>query len=362
MSVYLPSSGSSSIKLLVSNNISTNTYPSVVTPYLLGTACLTGTVEFYGDSITVGLNLPSPSTQRFSHLLAAQYGFTELNTAVSGDMIQDMLTKIYNNHVAGRTCVVKIGYNDCYSANYTDTNMYMIYDTFMAQMLYLCLSSSQLVNNRTGTTQTGAWTASSGSFTNGGSYTATNGATATAQVTGRYVGFFFTTVSTVANCSVTIDGGTAVPVSTYYPPYTTNGVGYGSLAYFYDTGVSGASHTILVTNTQATNLDIEFFFGFDTLSSASNSSVIVMGLEPATFQLTSVGSLSRQTLINNFQYGIVKMLRQTYGAKITFCYSIPHFSWANKLGDNIHPDVHGHARLKNTVVNTLTTGEWIPYT
>ena len=354
MSVINVSNYSGSIGGLKVNN-------AIVTPYVLGTSCLTGTVEFYGDSIMIGLNLPSPTTQRFSALLAAQYGFTELNTGVSGDMAQDMLAKVYNNHVGGRTAVVKIGYNDCYYASYTDNNMYLVYDTIMSELLYLCLASTQLVSNRTpSVTQTGTWVNSTGSFTHGGAYTSTNAATTTATVTGRYVGFFFTTTQT-ANCSVSIDGATAVPVTTYGCPATTNGASFGSLTFFFDTGSVGASHTILVTNTAATNLDIEFFFGFDNLSGTTNSSVIVMGLEPATFQLTSVGTLNRQTLINNIQNGMVKMLRQTYGAKITFVYSIPHFSWANKLGDGIHPDVHGHIRLQNLVNSTLTSGENIQY-
>jgi hypothetical protein len=351
MSVINVSNYSGSIGGLKVNN-------AIVTPYVLGTSCLTGTVEFYGDSIMIGLNLPSPTTQRFSALLAAQYGFTELNTGVSGDVAQDMVGKIYNNHVGGRTAVVKIGYNDCYYASYTDANMYVVYDTIMAELLYLCLSSTQLVSNRTPyATQTGTWI-NTGSFTHGGGYSNVNGATTTATVTGRYVGVIFANSST---CSISIDGATALPVTTYTPPSTTNGANYSALVYLYDTGTTGGSHTILVTNTSTSYTDVEWFFGFDNLSGTTNSSVIVMGLEPATFQGTTTGTLNRQTLINNFQWGIVKMLRQAYGAKISFVYSIPYFSWANKLSDNIHPDVHGHIRLQNLVTNTLTGGETIQY-
>lgn len=332
--------------------------PGKSTPYTLGTACLTGVVEFYGDSITVGLNLPSPSTQRFSSLLAAQYGFTELNTAVSGDVAQDMVQKIYNNHVAGRTAVVKIGYNDCYASYYTDASMYVVYDTIMAELLFLCLSSTQRVSNRTPfVTQTGTWI-NTGSFTNGGGYSNVAGSTSTAVVTGRYIGMIFANSST---CTISIDGGAALPVTTYTPPNTTNGANYSALTYLYDTGVAGGTHTIVVTNTTTSYTDVEWFFGFDSLSGASNSSVIVMGLEPATFQGTSVGNVTRQSLIDGFQHKIVKMLRQNYGAKITFCTSIPYFSWANKLSDNIHPDAHGHVRLQNSVTNTLTNGEWIEF-
>lgn len=342
---------------------------AIVTPYVLGTSILKGTVECYGDSITIGVDLSSPTTQRYTALLAAQYGFTELNTAVAGDGTQDMLTKVYNNHIPGRTCIVKIGYNDVSFNINTDANMYMVLDDFMAQMLYLCLSSTQLVSNRApNVTLTGTW-ANTG-FTYGGSYTNTTGSTTQASVTGRYVGFFITVnPSNATPISIVVDGAAALTIVTYYPPVggTPNGTTWGSLCWFFDTGVTtpGTTHSIAVISTSTITCDIEFFFGFDNLSGATNSPVVVLGLETNSFQQTtanySAGNLVRQYLVNSFQQQTVTNLRQKYGAKITFCADIPDFSWGNKFSDLIHPDKHGHVRLQQLVTKVLTTGEVLNY-
>jgi hypothetical protein len=236
--------------------------------------------------------------------------------------------------------------------------MYILYDCLMSELLYLCLSSSQIVYNRSpAATQTGTW-----QNTWHGSYSSTNAATTTTTVTGRYVGCAFTLGNAAQTCTVSIDGATAIPLTTYVVPNTTNDPAYSGLTYLFDTGSAGVTHTVLVTNTQASALFVEYFFGFDTLGTTTNASVIVMGLESTTFQGTPASAtVNRQSLINNFQYGIVKMMRQNYGAKMTFVSSIPQFSWGNKLSDGINPDVHGHIRLANSVTSTLTTGETIPY-
>ena len=354
---------------LVTNNVK-------MTPYNLGTAILKGTVECYGDSITYGTGLSSPTTQRYTALLAAQYGFTESNLANPGDATQDMLARVYNNHVPGNTCIVKIGYNDVdINVNLFNVNdgtpksidtFYMIRDDFMAQMLYLCLSSSQLLSNRgSNTTRTGSW--SSTSFTNGGSYTNTNGATVTANVTGRYIGFFLLcNIGSASTLTANVDGAGAVALTTYIPPTTPNSTTWGSLCWFFDTGsAAGVAHSIVVTSTSTTTLDIEFFFGFDNLSGSTNSPVVVLGLEPCSFQQTTAnyafGNLTRQYLIDQFQNKIVKMLRLQFGAKITFCEGLEFFSWGNKVADLIHPDKFGHIRLQVLVNSTLTNGEMINF-
>lgn len=330
---------------------------SVVVPFKLGTTFFTGTVEFYGDSITSGLGVST--AQRYSNLLATQYGFTPLNIASAAATIQDMLIQVYNNHVPGNLAVVMIGYDDVADSVYTDSNFYQFKESFMGQLLYMMLNSTQLLSNR-GLSVTGTWSSTSALFTNGGSYTQSNGGTVKANVTGRYIGYFLTlSVSNTATFTVSVDGGPAVSVTAPASPTSPAGGANNMIPWFYDTGTS-ANHTIFLTNGASSTLDVEFFFAFDNLSGLGNSAVVVIGNSPSTFASGS-GTLSRQKLINEVQQQVVTFLRQEYGAKITFVNEIPYWAWGNKNSDMITPDVHGHLRIRDTVNSVLNNGELISF-
>jgi hypothetical protein len=120
------------------------------TQYKLGTGVLNGIVEVFGDSISAGVGLTTPTTECYWALLATQYGFGVNNFAVGGDGAQDMSTRVYNSHVNdGRTAIVKIGYNDVDFDGYTDANYYMFKECLMNSLLYLMLKSNQRLSGRT---------------------------------------------------------------------------------------------------------------------------------------------------------------------------------------------------------------------
>lgn len=328
----------------------------------MGANVLTSTVEFYGDSITAGTGLTS-NNQRYSNLLATQYGFTMVNTAVGGDTVQDMLSKIYNTHVSGNLASVMIGYNDVAVSFNTDATYYQFKESLMGQLLYLTLNSTQLLSNRgASTTRVGTW--SSSSFTNGGSFTTTSGDSVNATVPrGRYIGFFLTIGTSVpGNFTVSVDGGAAVSATVPICFTTLNGAVNNMIPWVYDTGIIGAAHFITVTNQATSTLSIEFFFGFDNLASNGSSAVILIGNYADNFQQGSAATFIREKLITETQQKIATFLRQTYAAKITFVNELPYWSWGNKVSDMIHPDARGQIRILNRINTVLANGELVSYT
>lgn len=343
-----------------------------------GTGVLQGNVEFFGDSITFGYNLPNPSTQRYSALLAAQYGFTAQNYANSGDTILDQYVKIINNHVSdpvtGRTVVLKIGYNDTDENIYSDTNYFLFKEAMMSSLLYLCLSSSQVFNNR-GTVAgisrpTGTWVSSS--YTNIGSYTASaNGTVQATQLTGRYIGFS-TSNGNTNNCTATyaVDGAAAVAFSMPAAGIintTPNNVSAYPITWIFDTR-SSTTHTLTIVNGSSSTLDIDFFFAFDNLSGNSNSNVIVSLNDPSSFIQTttpqagySAGNLSRQKLVMEVQQYCVAYIRQTYGAKIIAVQEYLGWGWGNKVFDGVHPDPNGQKYIADRITSVLTNGESVTF-
>ncbi|MDD4930741.1 MAG: hypothetical protein PHG66_01125 [Candidatus Colwellbacteria bacterium] len=319
---------------------------------------LGGTVEFYGDSITLGIGL-SVQANRYSTLLSTQYGWTELNTAVSGDLTYDCVTKVYNNHVGGRTSFINIGFNDITVTTVTDKLFYQSRNNYECMLLYLSLPSNNVVNTRSASViKTGTW--NNTTFTTLGMYTTTSGATASTTCTGRYVGFALTLG---ANITVTIDGvvictGLLLPASGITTP---NGTAISQQIFLYDTFSSiGSTHTVLITNATATNLDIDWFFGFDTTTNFS--SVIAISPDQYDFSQTNApyigGTPARRNTMLQIQREACHKLRTEYNCKTYFVDASTGWPAGFKGDDGVHPNPSGHKYIQNRVNSVLASGEF----
>lgn len=146
-------------------------------------------VNAYGDSITIGDGLPSPSTQNWAVGFAAGAGLTLLNNyAVVGDRMNDAgeIAAAYSNSPATDTASIIIpGAND--SGDYpTPSHRPILVDGYRAFAAWLALPTGQKVTATSGITFSGSWSAYT-EFGLAGKYTVTVNDTAAATLSGSAV-------------------------------------------------------------------------------------------------------------------------------------------------------------------------------
>ncbi len=200
-----------------------------------------------------------------------------------------------------------------------------------------------------------------------GMYTNINGATITATVTGRYIGFANSvqTVATTASIttSVTVDG---VAISTAIVRKgcgtSTPNAGSATLCtqtFLYDTN-SSTPHNIVITNGAATILIIDYFFGFNNLV----GTVLINSPEQADYGSYSapynLGSPARLLTMRTILKTACNKLRTIYNASVYYVEQSVSWPYGDK-SDGVHPNPSGHQRIAARLNYVLNNGEYVDW-
>ena len=334
----------------------------------------TKTVHFFGDSFTAGIGAPT-AAERYTNVLAARFGFTLVNNGASGHCMPECWLRIILNYIRGRTSSIMIGYNDTdiTTTLYTlPQNYYLFKESLQASMLYLTLPSASFRSSRDGAVSTtGTWVNSGGTYSGASigrySFMNTGVATMTTTMTGRYVGFVICASDKVASFSYTVNGGTSIPIQHKAIGIApSGGQAYMPIAIVFDTGVNGSSNTIVITtnsNFSSELTQIDFFFGFNNLS--SGSTVLVNGISPKTYNNQSInanyvnGDINKSRLFEEMIRSTANFMRREYNAPIYYVDHSPLGNWgfANKTDMN-HPDANGHRRIADRITSVINNGEY----
>jgi lysophospholipase L1-like esterase len=336
-------------------------------------------VEFYGDSITYGYLLSSPTTQRWSHLLCEAMNCTELNYGVVGAQINDLIfhstsgtsyTSVYDNHVDGNTAFVAMGFNDIVQNAVADNVVDELRRTLESVVMFLSLPVGKTRTNARSGVASGNWVGAGNIGSNYGLCTdASTYTNLTQTISGRYVGF---TVNMLVGdaprtMAIIVDGVTINTVLAFFTKGadTSHGSFLNEVLYLYDTGVNGTgAHTLVLQPTigSTVTLCVGSFVGFNHSQSGSNA-VFLLSTEPADFGgITSTGNTGgaeyRRLVLNTIIRTIALNIRQTYGLPIYFVDTGNNFVWGSKADDGVHPNPMGHQYIANRIEHVIHAGEY----
>lgn len=397
--------GGNNISAAGSISMTNLTFNNIIFPYAPLTGTLTSQIDFFGDSVAIGLGLSSPATQRWPALLCTASSKTENNLAISGDQTNDMAVRIYGTAGAGGAAGVGHVFNAATGVGNSvflaiGVNDIRLQSSLYAQQQFTCLESVLLwcclPAAKAGTTPSNhkLWDArhsdvvKSGTVVNLPAYNIgvamqTLNATLTLTVNGRYVvvggassNSTSGSITACVNYSVTIDGvvqQSAIPVLCQLNN-TVNGAGFSQYLYLYDTGSAGATqnHTLVVTkvaNTGSpsiTNLYVNYMGAFD-VNQANCSTVVICS--PSTFDFYRNQSGTTPTvysatqeyyfdLTKNYYARTAARWRTEYGLPVYYC----DMSNAQFMGmmqaDGLHPNTSGQTYLYSRVNTVLTNGSY----
>ena len=365
----------------VENLSAASVTPAYAKQDLLSSAFTGQSVEFYGDSITEGLNLPDPATQRYATLVCDSFtGCTQLNNAVPSNQTWDLVGaytngygNIWLNHSDGHTVVVNMGFNDVGIPAYMpDNTLGEVITTLESAFLYLMLPSSTRQWAST-VTRTGTWTANTAIHPNTGAATAmttsTASSTASATVTGRVVGFSVLTPYSSAGAvyntlTVVVDGVTIVASQNFNNAITSETAhlsSWNAIDFTLDTySAADATHTISVTYVGGTSssLTLNYFYAFSPGQAGANS-LFALAIEIVDYN-TSGGTDARRFTWNRCVQELIRKYRQVYQLPAYYV-GDPGRNWiyGMKVFDDIHPNVYGHMWIANRVLDVISNGEYV---
>lgn len=351
-------------------------------------------VDFYGDSITNGDKLPSPSTQNWAYRLCQKFtNCTCVNNAVNGSVPYDfffagsssMGTKaVQASHVSGRTTFLDFGTNVLQritsyatsqpNSGQIDGAITGHVNTMESMIMFCTLPDSQKFNarNNVNVTRVGNWTNTPevGGNYSIGSVTANDTITCI-NLNGRYVGVSFLVNYELVNTAgfvLTLDGvdySTSLSlITTMNSTRTTNNTKYQIQDIIIDTGVS-TNHTILIKNLNNTPkiLYVNYFYFFNQNDSNCNP-VFVMEQEVANYTATAyVNATSNNGSITRAMTWFLAMRRLVYRLRVYYGLPIYYIdnTFANILSlgcaDTIHPNALWHQQMADRAYNFLTNGE-----
>lgn len=333
-------------------------------------------LEFYGDSITTGFRV-DPS-KRWSALVSSALKKTENNYGLSGHLWLHAATNIFDHHEPGNSSFFMYGVNDMAQG---DIYLYEIKRTIYAFLLYATLPQSNIVNARAATFNADAWEPT-GAYSKVGLMTLPvdgsqsppafpNKPSITATVTGRYIGFSTTVISTNnlndnSSFAITLDGQKVEETPT---PFFVAQQGIADSIvlvpqlWIYDTGATGNSHTIelvpSVNNNFGDRACVDYFFGFDTFSSsAPNTPIPSFLIEPTSFDYITYNKNSPHVNTNMAAYNtmlkeVVQEFNVRFGLPVTLITETLRYELGALSFDLVHPLEQGHRLIANRILKIL---------
>lgn len=345
---------------------------------------LTGTVDVFGDSIALGVLVPSG----WPAIAIAAYGATINNLAVSGDEIIDTTIRVYGNalaapatpayigHVNGRTTLFAIGINDVYLQPQT------AYDelrrTIEVLTLYCTLPAANKFDVRSASVTKspgGAWVNTTAY--NMGMNTSTVGASLSATVNGRYVVWGGTillggNISAHTNVSVVVDGvtiNTSVGRFSGTTVTSINNTTFINSLWLFDTGTS-ASHTITITNVAPTGagtffLLVDWIGAFNPSQAGASPVFLTTPNSTEWHQMNQSFTPNSQNGDDDKWYQIRTMYHRTarkwnteFGLPIYYVDMSTTVLYGQQADDLLHPNANGHNYLASRFQNILNTGRY----
>lgn len=357
---------------------------------------LSSTLEFYGDSITYGTTLPSPTTQRWSYLLSSYLGKTEDNHGVGGNEWCDLSNSSFNpssnpsnpgagwgdvfgNHTVGNTTFLAIGVNDIAYQNQIYNDMIMrVMDVYS---LWSCMPSVKGTSTAIGSgnkvfdcRNTNAFSYSGGTgiptVCSIGVYINTVGAYIQSNagvLNGRYVfGCFLQQQSDTNTWQLTIDGTVVqqnIPCQNYLNTTTLAGTNWNPVLFFYDTQSAVNTPHIVNVSVQSGSNSVPFLYigcfngdGSDSV----NSVFVVPPTEVPDYFSNQTPVTNNYTNLVTYRYYYEKRCnywRKRYNLPIYFCdVQIP--SIYGSCSPDVHPNISGHNDMFMQILDTIQNGEF----
>lgn len=348
------------INVTVSPSLGTGvvTVSSGVTP-----VSTTSTIQFFGDSIALGVGA-STTAKRWTSLLCTALSKSENNQAVGGSQWVDSAIEIYNNFTNAQTTFLSWGTNDVAYQNYMD----LVEGMMKNSILYCCLPTAKKISARSGGTLVGTWTNTPVYPIGTGTGTLDGSASATYTVNGRYVCWAMTCYQATAGNQVTvqvsIDGTvisvTNAPSASVWPLPTGFASGlssqfYASFAFIYDTAATGNHTLLLVPNHTGTPVSATFSLdwvgAFDT-NQASCNTVLVSDYGSHdtwtyyTTTPTTINLLPQSYALRDRMKRVANNFRNRYGLPVYFLedqYTMNEYG--ELCTDYLHPNNAGHSQI-----------------
>lgn len=334
----------------------------------------------YGDSITQGYLLASPTTQCWASLVAANNDYILNNEGIDGAQWGD--NTVYNTYTTG-PAFFAYGTNDL---QYQSTYEHIGHITEALAVYCTLLNTGRLINARggAGVLTNGTWR--NGVYTNIGMQQVTTnliqdigvpGSFIQANVTGRYVAIGLTVVvgNTLTTCTkynLWIDG--TLTTLNGPSPLITNMVATGRGVIFFqylifvDTesapGVNHTARLAFITIPNGNSGNVDWFAGFDkdmpgtslvVINGVPSNDMFAYHLESSTTYTPN--AINRHAL--DVVYNDAATWLQLLGLPI---YYNPRYGQFPPFGmlqaDLIHPNANGHVWIANEIETFLQKGSW----
>jgi hypothetical protein len=324
-----------------------------------GTSGATG-VFYTGDSFTFGL-AASPITKAYPYLLSGYLGINTIDSGVSSTTFPAIGGMVARNITYPNPYIVSImgGFN-----NFRNTNILTIPNRPTLQMClqsykfdFLKANCKAVQNATSGTGVTrpaGTWNTGYNCVTNANGITTTGAYTSSAGATIQYVAtdstfivFMEVPKSSSTNLTVSVDGSVVQTLN----PSNQSDQSYGHYSIII-TGLSNASHTILLTNVSGGLMIVD---GFSSFIPAATALATFMWEVPKMNSTGYAGGQFSDAAADLFNAALDSMALTlppgypNYIMKSNSTYNV-HTGGA---ADSIHPGNTGHIQLEQAGINAL---------
>jgi hypothetical protein len=330
-----------------------------------------GQFYVFGDSISQGVSLASPATTRFGALVAAAFGGTETNLAISGSCCgrwfgDSIASRVYN---VGDVSLLLTGYNDARYGGANLSNITMFRNNLVGTACALALPDSAKVYSQLSSTTgnpamtfSGAWTFSS---TNAGglaqsrcgAYSTTPGdwcqATFPSECDTAHV-MLANYVSFASQGNISVNGTVLGAGNFSAQPLIdiSDAVG-GTVWQPYPIRITnlpkGIPKTIRLTNTSAANLMCAYMAGYDSTSSQLPMVYIGNCLRMTTVGYATAPANSNDTNVRTYQTEALRVAEMLSKEGLFTQYvdvdGILLPSAASTDAGQIHPLEHSHSLM-----------------
>jgi lysophospholipase L1-like esterase len=333
------------------------------------------TLTVFGDSISTGYGLSSPTTKGYAYQLATEKSWTITNRAQIGDMCFDFAIRpMLETQTTSSTSLTMIGYNDMRVIG-TNTAKQLDYQKCLAAGLAwqgIPSSAKVIAQAASGVSTTGVWSNSPVYGNNIGKTTTAAGATITftTPTTGKTV--YLWTLIQAGNTStytVAIDGITVSTglTETATLAATENGATYSTVLLRYP-GLANTTHSVVVTATAPDGVN-----GFHVYASAAASDGItvkgpsvyaanIMRMATATYAASVCSPIAcnngSDTAVGQFGALIDQTISDLQSDGLNINLVDITSAWDPNAGqwqsDNVHPNIAGNTTLANAFIAAST--------
>lgn len=319
----------------------------------------TVTRALIGDSLSVGSGNGTTGVG-LGALLTSALGWASNNTARGGNAVADQNTSAYLfSPVQGDIYTYWLGANDKILGGNDANREAFTQGAHLALLLHLATKEGTNKVRAQSASVTGTWTNLTASVDPKGRTSSTNGSTLTATVSGTSVGLVgFWQQSSTGQFSVTIDGVNKGTFSTQPAGnviVTNTGMTYGPFGLVFS-GLSNASHTVVITVTSATGgtVFISFVAGYGSTVNTADPHVVVAN----THDFTAAGNTAQGTsTAQNTRYKTIiannVSTAQGLGLNVTLVDADAILADADLGPDGLHCNSGGYIKMRDAFITAI---------